>query len=1141
MKKTINTLPAFKNQTSIAGSRLCSGVSKPVIRPAWVPEQSRGTSRLGAAEPAICVISNPNRQGFTIAELLVSTAILALLITFASTVYVNFYGSVQNLKAMNLVYEEARFTMDRITKEIRNGTIDYEEYYNQTLFCSNWGDNCEIARNTTYGQNYCQYSLQFYNPGPDGEIGTVDDENTGRLAEDSPSAIPNPIQNNLFLININGDERSYIKRIEETDPATGKTTGRIGLLKLKGGDFGIDHIDASAYPACAPDPGENDGRIDTWSCEEGFNCTKVDLAGSDSCAGTGDEIIFNPAIPAETSYVDITPAALDIVDLKFIISPANDPRKAFNDDTVQIQPSITIKLTVRANPKIASEFERDRVPSIILESTISARAQNAIITECNLKQCFPGAEKPCPLSTGVCISSEGNPAMQTCTEDYLWPGCQPDTYRAFAEQEWGAAYAAYYAGLSKSLPGDGKVYQAGSEFASCPQDNISCKTDFCTDSFDNDANGSKDGADPNCKFYLCNNGTYDGEDVEAEPNCPDVGGICQQIRPLEEGREINCYDGYDNDCDGYADEFDVDCIRQLCTNGEHDPEENIETYQFLGRDYDQPNYLLNAKPADYVTAFDESCDKDNPGVDIGGICDLCKTDDTKDESEKGSCVCGVGGCTNEKIVTGAESQTKETICNDNLDNDCDGNADEFDEDCLAIICADDKQNCDLAPPDYETKNYLVNYNDTKCDYPFNKNDEACKDVGGLCDNLSIPTPERYYDHKLINNEASPVAPTTSAMSCADGLDNDCDGLIDWQDEDCCPDIDGDLAIGKSANCFIEKEDAEGAGMKFDCAEGDSSRFPGATEICDGKADEDCDGLPDNIDPDCCVDTDGDGYGVADAYISCKYNDKPDCDDKNKNINPGILETGDLCMNEDMYGPMNDDCNISDPFEDPENPSEKITSERANHIDWYRNEPGGIARAYAYKLFEPTCCTGVFEICNDNTYGTSGSDENCNGLEGLDDKYCFYLDNDKKKVGLYDNFGASQFFYLPGAPETDDLIVYNAAESLITLTTSADTAIVSSQTLSSILDIGSCESYSASISSADAETPGSTSVRFQLSEDAGTTWCGNDNCAGDWIDLSELGSLVNFTNPLLRWRAELSGDTVNMPELKSITIDTKCTS
>ena len=72
-----------------------------------------------------------NALGFTIAELLISVSILALIITFASTVYINFYGSIQNLKAANLVYEEARFVMERIAKEIRNGTIDYEEYYNQ--------------------------------------------------------------------------------------------------------------------------------------------------------------------------------------------------------------------------------------------------------------------------------------------------------------------------------------------------------------------------------------------------------------------------------------------------------------------------------------------------------------------------------------------------------------------------------------------------------------------------------------------------------------------------------------------------------------------------------------------------------------------------------------------------------------------------------------------------------------------------------------------------------------------------------------------------------------------------------------------------------------------------------------------------
>jgi len=57
----------------------------------------------------------------------------------------------------------------------------------------------------------------------------------------------------------------------------------------------------------------------------------------------------------------------------------------------------------------------------------------------------------------------------------------------------------------------------------------------------------------------------------------------------------------------------------------------------------------------------------------------------------------------------------------------------------------------------------------------------------------------------------------------------------------------------------------------DCDDNDSSIYPGASEICDGR-DNDCDGTPGPDE----VDADGDGYMV------CEY----DCDDSDANVHPG---------------------------------------------------------------------------------------------------------------------------------------------------------------------------------------------------------------------------------------------------------------
>jgi len=1080
---------------------------------------------------------------------MISITVLGLIMAISSSIYVNFFGSMRNLKAANNVYGEARFLMERVVREVRNGTIDYEEYYHQNLRKNLLGEAHDAVRNETYAQEYCDYSLQFYGEGDDNEIGTFDDEPTGELAVgalpaigrlDGFTRIPSPIQNDLFLININGNERTYLKRIEKE--VDGQIIGKVGILKLVGGDFGMDHIDAFASTStnCSPDLGENDGRIDTWLCEDGFNCTPVITLTVEGCNGVaGHTIVSDPNNPDENSFVDITPASLDIVDIKFIVSPMDDPRKAFNMNEVQIQPHVTVKIIARANPLMAAQFRTEQIPDIILESTVSARAMNEIITECNLKQCITGlsAPKPCPLSDGVCDADADDddgitePAQQNC-ENYLWTGCSAEDYRLYAENEHG---------LSDPAQGDGYLYQERIEYESCEGDDA-CQTYYCTDGHDNNCNGLTDENDPACKFYLCNNGLW--EDTIEE--CRDVGGICEQIRSYEEGQEFTCDDNYDNDCDGYADEFDPDCIIQFCTDKLRTPEDPLEELFLTINEAILPiaerSYLYDVD--DFDTALNEEC------IDVGGICDLCLTDDGLT-----SCECGVGLCTNNKIVTASVSSANETgsQCYDGLDNDCDDFADEFDDDCTSVICANNAKNCDIAPDGYEgDKSYLVDYTDTQCvPPPLNFNDEVCIDVGGLCNGFREVIESKYKDHTLINKEDEPDTydpPTSPVHTCTDDLDNDCDNLTDWEDTDCCPDGDGDgYADGTIDTCKHESEGGKVPdGVFLDCDDTMPSINPDAAEVCDGVADNNCsflnfgEGLTDDSDDECCVDIDKDGYGVEDAYLSCPM-PEPDCDDTDDEIHPGKLETGGICFNEDGSYPINDNCKYTGDYP------------RANHMDWYYGKnnawfilygnlegfdttglsTSGIAAAYDLGLFDPDCCNfSAVEICNDNAYGSYGSDDNCNGLEGEADHYCLNMSG----LRFFDNFTSSSFISTLGAG-----VVQNTGAGNITLSDPTDSGMVTSSVIS-LLNVTSCTDYQVSISPSTT-IPAGTDIQFQLSGDNGVTWCGDSACDGsDWILMAELPISVSFSNPdyTLRWRALLDGDDATLvPVLNNISISYQC--
>ena len=150
-----------------------------------------------------------------------------------------------------------------------------------------------------------------------------------------------------------------------------------------------------------------------------------------------------------------------------------------------------------------------------------------------------------------------------------------------------------------------------------------------------------------------------------------------------------------------------------------------------------------------------------------------------------------------------------------------------------------------------------------------------------------------------------------ADEVCDGVDNNCNGLIDEGGGTELLDLDGDgygglVSVGACTTGGTATQDG-------DCNDGNPAAFPGAPEICNGQ-DDDCDGAVDEEPTDAAtwyLDGDGDGWGHPDEQrygclgASGLVAVAGDCDDEDPGVFPGATETCDG-VDEDCDGTVDDD-------------------------------------------------------------------------------------------------------------------------------------------------------------------------------------------------------------------------------------------
>ncbi|MBP7670872.1 prepilin-type N-terminal cleavage/methylation domain-containing protein [Candidatus Gracilibacteria bacterium] len=349
------------------------------------------------------------KRGFTLAEVLIATAIFTLAAVIASNILVDTIKLEERISVQNDLYQDVQSIMQSLVREIERGTIDYEEYYSVGVIQSDLADESVML-----GVNYGVYGSRFYDPGRRGdgtaganpddlgvECSVINDDggcdlvwthstdlNTGKFPYDSSGNEASAFCEEGVGYYCDDGNRAIVTELYLIDESgTRKTI--VGKKLVNGGDYVLGLMRMTGRDL------DQNGVIDVFSCDEEFACEDdaAEVEGAILYPFVQEDgfVVDNGIRLAEvhdlkvplnigtTQFAPISPLRTTIKNLQFIVRPLENPFKAYGEKNQQLHPTVTIVMTVGLGSDLAAEFS-DEIEDITVQTTVSAGVNEDIVS-----------------------------------------------------------------------------------------------------------------------------------------------------------------------------------------------------------------------------------------------------------------------------------------------------------------------------------------------------------------------------------------------------------------------------------------------------------------------------------------------------------------------------------------------------------------------------------------------------------------------------------------------------------------------------------------------------------------------------------------------------------------------------------------